>query len=62
MGMSDYRKELCETSGGRERLLGLENIVRDIWNNPRLSRQDLVYIAFLLKAQTEERDLTGGGA
>jgi len=53
MDMQKYRKELQETDHGQERLRRIEQIVRDIWNNDKLFRHDIAYVAYLLKFRAE---------
>lgn len=53
MDMQKYRKELQATEHGQERLRRIEQLVRDIWNNDKLFRHDIAYIAFLLRYRAE---------
>ena len=53
MDMQKYRRELQETEHGQERLRKIEQTVRDIWNDDKLYREDIKYLAFILKFRTE---------
>ena len=48
MNVLEFRKNLCESAGGRDKLQLIEQIVREIWNDDRLNREDLIFVSYLL--------------
>lgn len=48
MNMIEFRKSLCESARGRDKLQIIEDIVRGVFNDERLNNEDLIFVSYLL--------------
>lgn len=49
----EHRKELLESERGRKQLDLIEALIKEIWNNDKLTREDIHYIGYYLAVKAE---------